>query len=382
MNSIRSFVFALPPVKALRVEKWRRRVLTGLFSKADVASGEAYPERKRQLIETRKNHDRAAEELARQLAASECSAQKAEDMLWWRFAYGFSFQEYRCYDFEKKTREERLAFFSDRESVLLSYDLNDLDAMSLFSDKWRTYCRFHPLYKRDAVCLSSADDFDTFLRFLAKHPVAIAKPTFGSCGKGVQKIDAVSGGPYSRELFLELLNDGKTVLEELISQSPALAVFHSSSVNTVRVVTFRGKNGVRTLWAFLKTGRNGSLTDNGASGGIMAGIDPDDGRIITEGIDETGCRYHTHPDTGISFAGHLLPEWESLQSMCVSAASCVPEVRMIGWDAAHTINGWCIVEGNAQSELIGPQAVFGCGLRRKLMNMLEELHLPTDAYRA
>ena len=377
---MKSQLSAFPPVKALRARKWRRRAVSGLFSKTDVAGAMADPGRRASLIAARKRSDPAVSEWERALLSSGCTPQAAEDMLWFRLAFGFSFNEYRCYGFEKKTDEERLSFFSDRESVLLSYRLNDLDAMSLFSDKWRTYCRFRPLYGREAIRLGSVEDCGALPAFLKKHPTAIAKPVSGSCGHGVRRIGAAEG-PDPRTLSAEMLSFGPVILEEPIAQSGALASFHPFSVNTVRVVTFFGKDGVRALWAFLKTGRDGSLTDNGAAGGIMAGIGLSDGRVCTGGIDESGRRFSVHPDSGVPFAGFLLPEWAALREMCVSAAACVPQVRMIGWDAAHTDAGWRIVEGNAQSEMIGPQAVAGRGLRREIMLLLEELRLPTNEYR-
>ena len=380
-TSVRSLLCSVPPVKALRTEKWRRRAIAGMPSKSDVAAAEQDPAKRRALIEAYRRSDPALAQEERDALAGGCSARTAQEMVWYRLAYGFTFSEFRSYGFPGKKEEERLAFFSDRESVLLSYRLNDLDAMGLFSDKWKTYCRFRPYYRREAVCLASADDFGAFSRFMKAHPVAVAKPAFGSCGTGVRKIDAACGKSL-REWFAELSAAGKTILEEPIRQSGATARFHPASVNTVRVITLRGGKGVRLLWAFLKTGRNGSLTDNGAAGGVMAGIDPSDGRVNTSGIDETGRRYERHPDSGESFVGSLLPEWRQLTELCVSLAEMVPRVRMIGWDAAHTEDGWCIVEGNAQSELIGPQAVSGRGLRREIMMILEERRLPTDEYRA
>ena len=380
MMNLRSAIVSLPPVEALRTEKWRRRAAADLFPKAKVRAAEADGGKKRALIEARMKRDTSVPEWRNGLINAGCSPQAAEDMLWCRLAYGFSFSEYRCYCFEDKTIGERLAFFSDRESVMLSYRINDLDGMDLFSDKGKTWRRFAPFYGRDAVCLRSSGDLAALTSFLEKHPTAIVKPASGSCGTGVRMIDA--SGQDLRGLSAELLSAGPVLLEEPIAQSVAMASFHPASVNTVRVVTFCGKTGVRPLWAFLKTGRGGSLTDNGAAGGIMAGIGLADGRVCTDGIDETGRRYSVHPDSGKPFSGFDLPDWEALKATCVSAAVSVPEVRMIGWDAAHTDGGWRIVEGNAQSELIGPQAVSGRGLRREIMGLLEELRLPTGEYRA
>ena len=157
-----------------------------------------------------------------------------------------------------------------------------------------------------------------------------------------------------------------------------MAALHPASVNTVRVLTLCGGGRVLFRRCFLKIGRAGVLTDNGAAGGIMAGIDPAAGAVCTDGVDETGARYTRHPDSGVTIPGFVLPAWDALTALCDALSLSVPAVRWIGWDAAHTDAGWVIVEGNAQSELIGPQAVAQAGLRAELAAALRRLERPID----
>ena len=304
------------------------------------------------------------------MAAAAGDPARREDILWQSIGYGFSVGEYLCYGFADKSPAERRAFLSERESVLLSYQLNDLDAMRLFADKARTYERFGRYYGRELLAVG-AEDFDAFARFTAAHPRFVVKPRYGSCGRGVAFVKLPADGK-TEAAFRRLTADGPVVLEEPIFQSEAMARLNPSSVNTVRVITFFSKGNAAVICAFLKIGRAGSFIDNGAAGGVMAGIDPATGVTDTCGVDENGVRYETHPDSGVALKGFSLPDWRGLRDLCASLAAQIPEVRMIGWDAAHTPEGWVIVEGNAQSELIGVQGTRRRGLREELTRLLRD----------
>ena len=353
-------VFSVPPVKALRRAKWRAHAYSGMLPKAVVAAAENVP---------------ALNRVIRRLVGA-----NGDDARWWRAAYGFSGEEFRCYGFAEKDRQERLCYLSDRESVLLSYLVNDLDAMGIFSDKGKTFRQFGEAYGREVVCVAGPEDREAFESFVCRHPVFTAKPAFGSCGRGVRQIDA-SESDGLQALFDHLISEGKTLLEETIRQSGDMASFHPASVNTVRVVTFVADGTPTLLWAFLKTGRGGSFTDNGASGGIMAGIDLADGKVTTPGVDEAGVRYLCHPDSGVPFVGFRTPEWEALRHRCLALAAVLPQVRLVGWDMAHTEAGWTVVEGNAQPEMIGPQAAFGRGMRRQVLSLLQKERISVRAFR-
>ena len=351
---------SFPPVKALRQFRWRAHAVSGLLPKALVAACERHPSLAR---------------LVRGLTGI-----GGDEARWYRAAYGFTENEFCCYGFSGLTPEERLNFLSDRESVLLSYLVNDLDAMRVFSDKRQTYLQFREAYGREALFVASPEDRGALECFLRRHPVCTVKPVVGACGKGIRQIDASSCSDVQL-LFDSLPEKGSMLLEETIRQSGEMASFHPASVNTVRVVTFVSDGKPALLWAFLKTGRGGSFTDNGASGGIMAGIDLCGGRVVTSGVDEAGTRYARHPDTGVPFVGFAVPEWDDLRRRCESLASILPQVRLVGWDMAHTASGWIVVEGNAQPEMIGPQATFGKGMRRDVLALLQKERISVNAFR-
>ncbi|MCK7537993.1 MAG: hypothetical protein MZV63_47075 [Marinilabiliales bacterium] len=66
------------------------------------------------------------------------------------------------------------------------------------------------------------------------------------------------------------------------------ARFNESSLNTVRILTYRSvrNEDVFVLHRLLRAGRRGSVVDNQASGGIACAIDNDG--LMALGIDKSG----------------------------------------------------------------------------------------------
>ena len=169
MTNIRRRIASLPPVKALRVKKWERNAARYLLSPRLCAAAEQDTSLRHRLIRDRLARFAAPRETAAAAQALGLPPETAEDVLWWQISRGYSLNEYLCYGFAEKTPCERRAFISDRESVLLSYRLNDLDAMAVFSDKARTFAAFGARYGRDVIAPETADDYGAFLRFLRKR---------------------------------------------------------------------------------------------------------------------------------------------------------------------------------------------------------------------
>ena len=301
--------------------------------------------------------------------------QLRQDMLFCYFAYGFTPHEYLCYGLDRKKPDERRTFVSDRESIWYAYRMNDFYAKGVFMDKMKTYFRFQPYFKREAVCVCGESDEREFQRFVSKHPVFVKKDVFESCGRGIELIDLTDRALGTDSFFRSLMNGGKYILEERVEQSNVMAALNRSSVNTVRCLTVNTRHGILTPWCFLKVGREGSFVDNGGAGGILVGIDVESGKLATAGIDELALRYEAHPDTGIEFVGYQLPDWEDMLSMCREMAAMEPKNKWIGWDLAHTDRGWVVIEGNAMSEVIGPQATGQRGIRQELDRCMSDMDL-------
>ncbi len=299
------------------------------------------------------------------------SEELAADMLFCYFAYGFSPNEYLCYELNKKSVQERRSFVSDRESVCYGYLMNDIDQMRVFRNKMQSYEKFKNYYKREAISIAASQDKEKYLDFVKRHPVFVKKRVGESCGRSVELIDTNSAD--KEQLFESLILDGEMILEEQVIQTGVLKQLNGSSVNTVRCITLNTGKGIYTPFCFLKVGRKGAFVDNGGAGGILVGIDSKSGTLNTDGVDEVNHCYSIHPDSKVKFKGLQLPEWEQMISVCREMALQIEKVRFIGWDMAYSDKGWVVIEGNALSEVIGPQATSKKGIRKELNNYITEM---------
>ena len=344
------------------------------LSPEEIRQGEADPAKMQELVDRQvRKHAKIGKELNDRLDELETSPflkagtdvkSMRTKILFNYFAYGYTPNEYLVYDLEHISPEERAAYVSDRESVRYAYRFNDISSILLFRDKRATYKALQPYFHRQAIPIRSEADYERFLKYIRKHPVFVKKSAKESCGRGVELIDA--NGKNERELFEAIVSEGDVLLEERIAQSKALCAINASTVNTVRVQTMRTRDGIEIVWTFAKLGRAGFFIDNGAAGGLLAGIDMKTGIMNTDAVDEFGHQYKTHPDSGLVIKGFAYPDWEALISMCREMSASLPDAKWIGWDVAHTEKGWVVVEGNGVTETIGPQSVYQTGVRRKL----------------
>ena len=188
-------------------------------------------------------------------------------------------------------------------------------------------------------------------------------------------MDSQSCGMTVEMLFQSIVNSGRHILEERLIQTTELSAFNESSVNTIRAITFNTKHGIRVPYCTIRTGKPGAFVDNGGAGGIQACIDFQTGRIITDGFDESGNEYVSHPSSGTVFKGYQLPDWKQLQSLLTNIALKVPLIRFIGWDLAHTKDGWTIVEGNENCYIIAQQMIRDKGMKREFEKLMDDMDL-------
>lgn len=296
------------------------------------------------------------------------------DMLFCRFAYGFIPHEYICFHLMDKTADMRKQYVSESDHMRYIYTMNDPVDIMIFNDKMKTYEKFGVYYHREVISIESPEDYIRFEKFVKTHPVFVKKQVYESCGNSIERIDINSCGKTLDELFADFLSQEKVILEELVRQGETTAIFNPSSVNTIRCITFNTKDGIKAPYCFMKIGRAGSFVDNGGAGGILVGIDEITGITNTAGVDELRNVYDIHPDSGVQFSGHQLPEWDKMLAICKEMAEKIPSVPFIGWDLAYTDkNEWVVIEGNGMSQFIGPQTIWQRGIKSEVQKLMQEL---------
>jgi hypothetical protein len=274
------------------------------------------------------------------------------------------------FNLENKTMYERREFVSDTGRYKYIYSINSWLDLDIFENKHKTYKRFKPYFKRDAIVIGKSGHFNRYQDFVRKHPVFVKKRVDLSSGASVELVDLTKSGKAEREWFDKTITSGAHILEERVIQSEVLAALNASSVNTVRCVTFNTNNGFVIPNGFIRTGRDGMFVDNGAKGGIFIGVDSSNGQLSTDGITEYGEVFEKHPNTGIRFKGYQLPEWRQMLEICREMAAKVPQIKYISWDMAHTSDGWIVIEGNSYGQFIGQQGAWKRGMKTEIEDIL------------
>lgn len=280
----------------------------------------------------------------------------------YRYIYYLRASEYYLYDFEKVPYDKRDTFMTRQLTNRYYSMINTKRFRKIFDNKNLSYKVFNKFYKRDLICIKDEKGLEKFESFIKGKDRFILKPFDGHSGEGIEIIN-VKDFKDTKELFEYTILKAPYVAEELIVQSKNLGCFHENSVNTIRVVTFQYKEDISILWAFLRTGQGKYEVDNMGAAGLGALINHETGEIISDGIDWKGRKQKEHPDSKIKFKGYKIPEWDKLVETVKELASEISDMHCVGWDLAHTNNGWVLVEGNARPQCVTIQSFTKKGYR-------------------
>ncbi len=294
----------------------------------------------------------------------------AVDMESVRSLLKFNNTEYIMFDFVSKTLPERREFINEEERAVVLNSVNDMTQADNLDNKYVTYQYLEPYYGRDMIHISSSADYGKFKEFCDGNEEFVRKLDFDSMGRGVV--------PYTAEgdllqLFKKLLDECPDgfICEGLIKAHPVIKVLNPDSVNTVRLITYFDGKETHVHKCFMKIGQKGSFVDNGGAGGIFAAVNDEKGFFESNGIDEKGRRYDTHPYTGIKIEGYQLPAWDEALALGREISSMIPGFRFIGWDLTYTEdNEWIIVEGNSITQFLGQQSTRNLGAKKSLIDLV------------
>ncbi|MGE5343006.1 MAG: sugar-transfer associated ATP-grasp domain-containing protein [Candidatus Omnitrophota bacterium] len=191
--------------------------------------------------------------------------------------------------------------------------LNHRGLTSAYSDKCAYNLHFTPYSLFPQTALQNIDGvfYDSGYRPLELsdhhlgailHPYdrVILKPSMDSSGghnvrlftRAKDNVFSDSVGHRLSLAYLKAEYSRNFLLQEYIEQHEFYRRFNPSSVNTVRVYTYRSvtDEAVIPLQAVLRIGRPGSIVDNQAAGGIACGIYPN-ARLNAFAVDKWGNRY-------------------------------------------------------------------------------------------
>lgn len=279
---------------------------------------------------------------------------------------------YLLFDLANKSEKEKSSYVSEKFHLLYSRVFNEGKGVSILRNKYKTYLHFRPYYRREAMFIQSDEDFDAFAAFVAAHPRFVVKPGDLYCGNGVS-LRSTDDAKCLEDLFMSfrVAYPKGMIVEEPVLQSEAMGRLHPSSVNTVRAVTVKMKDRLEILFMMLRIGQGGSFVDNGSAGGVFCDVDVERG-VVTAAADHTNKEMTEHPTTGVPLIGFEIPDFAELKSLLHTLANSIDGANFIGWDMAHTDQGWVMIEANSCPQMTSIQILRKKGIKPRMQKLCRE----------
>ena len=266
---------------------------------------------------------------------------------------------------------ELLSKANDRRLIRAYRDKNIFDF--LFYDEKRPhsilknmngyyYYEGKPVSKEDAVKL--CQNLDN----------VIIKPTMSTQGKGVQRIVVKDGivegkGKTVEQLFKEYKSN--FIIQACIKQHEKISALNPTSVNTLRILSYRSGMEVLIIYSVIRIGRQGQVIDNQCAGGISTVIGEDGklGKFAFGGYSEDNV---LKTDSGIVLDGYQLPSYDKAIEMVKRMHMRLPYFHLIGWDIAIDESGDpVLIEYNTKPGL--SQSAFGPGFGKYTERIIKEM---------
>ena len=222
---------------------------------------------------------------------------------------------------------------------------------------------------------STQEDWKNFLCLHVPEEF-VAKPSWGVYGRGLSVFRRVGDSFVDHrgqlwdagQLVGHLRTDGGYLVQERLRNHASLERLSSTqALQTVRVITFMGRGGLKFMHAHMKIIVGDNIVDNherGKTGNLEAVVAVDDS---TMGVGRRHSRdgsgmmtFEVHPDSGVRIEGMRVPLWNEVRELVSSAAARFMPLRTVGWDVAVTEDGPRLIEGNAWYD--PPPVVQGLGI--------------------
>ena len=202
----------------------------------------------------------------------------------------------------------------------------------------------------------------------------IIKPSRESKGHGVQLLRVEEGvsnlqGKTIRQVFKDYGKD--FLIQERVKQHKDMAALNPSSVNTIRVLSYRSGMEVLIIYSVVRIGRKDKVIDNQCAGGISTTISKDGclGKVAFGGYSEDDI---VSTDSGVVLEGYRLPSYDKAIEMVKRLHMKLPYFNLVGWDVAIQENGEpVLIEFNTNPGL--SQSAFKSGMGEYTERVIKEL---------
>ena len=161
--------------------------------------------------------------------------------------------------------------------------------------------------------------------------------------------------------FLRSVYNKNYVIQKVIEQHIFFSRYNPTSVNTVRVLTYRSAKdeSINVLHCILRVGASGSITDNQASGGYACGV-TNTGHLTGNAVDKMGNRFQKVNNTDL-VPGTMIEGFEEIIKTACDLASRYHYARLLGLDMCLNKEGEVIVleVNNVNNEINFYQMLYG-----------------------
>lgn len=199
-----------------------------------------------------------------------------------------------------------------------------------------------------------AVDKETAIQVCGDLSDVIIKPTLQSHGSGVRKFSVRDGITTIDGIAVdELFNRYKTnfIIQKVVHQHELLNALNPSSVNTIRILTYRSGMEVLVPYTVIRIGRQGWDIDNETAGGISTKINKD-GTLSKYAFGAPGNDRIETTDTGVVLEGYRIPSYEKAVETVKGLHLQLPHFNLIGWDISIDTKGEpVLIEWNVWPEL-------------------------------
>lgn len=169
----------------------------------------------------------------------------------------------------------------------------------------------------------------------------IIKPSLTARGKGVAKHNIENGISVEKGLNLKQIFDEYKkdfLIQECVRQHKDMGVLNPTSLNTIRIMTYRSGMEIKVIYAVVRIGRLGAVIDNESAGGISAVINKD-GTIGKYAYGAPGVDNVEFTDVGIRLLGYKIPSFEDALQLVKDCHYKLPYFDLLAWDVAINEKG-------------------------------------------
>ena len=199
-----------------------------------------------------------------------------------------------------------------------------------------------------------AVDKETAISTCSDLSGVIIKPTLQSHGVGVKKFSVQNGITSIDGESLEHLFDrynSNFIIQRVVRQHERMDALNPSSVNTIRILTYRSGMEVLVPYTVIRIGRLGWDIDNETAGGISTRINKD-GSLAQYAYGSPGNDRIERTDTGVLLEGYEIPSYAKAVEVVKMLHLQLPNFDLIGWDISIDTEGDPVmIEWNVWPEL-------------------------------